>query len=330
MGDISWARRAVLVLIVFGLFSCESGETQVQRVLVASPSGDVRMTVSTDAEGRMTYSVTRNGQLEIESSPLGLLSTTHDLTAGVTMASSSGRAVDESYTMLVGKQRDRQITGSEITVPLRDANGARAELIMRAHEDGVAFRYHLLGEGMSQVTSESTGFTIPPAARVLTRPYDSADATFPTNVGAYERAPEILPLGEATEATGFAFPALFELEASNRYVMISEADLDRNYCGTRLDEMPEGGLYRVRFPDEREGRGIGEVLPNSPLPFMTPWRAAWSWFTQETGTPELQSEYVDFAGEYGWDYVLIDAKWDHGTTQSKRCKIWSPKARRSA
>jgi sugar phosphate isomerase/epimerase len=43
---------------------------------------------------------------------------------------------------------------------------------------------------------------------------------------------------------------------------------------------------------------------------MTPWRAAWSWFTQETGTPELQSEYVDFAGEYGWDYVLIDAKWD--------------------
>jgi hypothetical protein len=31
------------------------------------------MTVSTDTEGRMTYSVTRNGQVEIESSPLGFL-----------------------------------------------------------------------------------------------------------------------------------------------------------------------------------------------------------------------------------------------------------------
>ena len=345
MGGISWVRRAVLLLVVFGALSCDSGETQVQSVLVASPSGEVQLAVSTDSAGRMTYAVTRNGQSVIESSPLGLVSSTHDLSTGVTMTSSSGRAIDEGYVMLTGKRRDRQVTGSEITVPLRDVNGARAELIMRAHEDGVAFRYHLLGEGMSQVMSESTGFTIPSGARVLTRPYDSGDVTFPTNVGAYERAPEILPLGESTPATGFAFPTIFELGASGSYVMISEADLDRNYCGTRLDETPEGGLYRIRFPDEREGRGIGEVMPNSPLPFMTPWRvialgdlptifestlvddlsrptvvedtswiepgrAAWSWFSQETGTPELQSEYIAFAGEYGWDYVLIDAKWD--------------------
>ena len=165
---------------------------------------------------RVVLIVTALGLLSCESSPLGLVSSTHDLTTGVTMTSSSGRAIDESYTTPTGKWRERQVTGSEITVPLRDANGARAELIMRAHEDGVAFRYHLLGEGMSQVTSESTGFTIPPGARVLTRPYDSGDITLPSNVGAYERAPEILPLGEAIQATGFAFPTLFELEANNR------------------------------------------------------------------------------------------------------------------
>jgi hypothetical protein len=68
MSDRSWVRRAVPLLVVWGASGCESGGKQVQAVLLASPGGDVRMTVSTDTEGRMTYSVTRNGQVEIESS----------------------------------------------------------------------------------------------------------------------------------------------------------------------------------------------------------------------------------------------------------------------
>lgn len=334
-----------LVALIAGS-GCESGgETEVQDVLVASPGGDIRMEVTNDAEGRMAYTVSRNGETVIESSPLGLLSSTHDLSAGVTMFSASGRTIDETYTMPTGKRRERQVSGNEISVPLRDIKGARAELIMRAHEDGVAFRYHLLGSGTSRVMRESTGFAISSGARVLTRAYDSGNALFVANAGAYEQPPEILAVGDAIQATGFAFPTLFEVEEGVRYVMISEADLDQSYCGTRLDETPDGNLYSIRFPDEREAKGVGEVLPESALPFMTPWRviafgelstifestliddlstpsvledetwiapgrAAWSWLTQETGTPELQSEYIDFAGEFAWDYVLIDAKWD--------------------
>lgn len=314
-------------------------------MLVESRSGDVRMAVTTDTQGRMSYTVTHRDQGVIESSPLGLVSTTHDLTIGVTMISPRARTIDELYTMPTGKRRERQVRGNELTVPLRGSNGSRAELIVRAHEDGVAFRYRLLGDGTSQVMSESSGFTIPSPARLLTRAYDSGDAIFVVNAGSYERPPEVLALGEAINATGFAFPTLFELQANERYVMITEADLDRSYCGTRLHEMPAGNTYSIRFPDAREGKGFGEVLPESPLPFMTPWRviamgdlaevfestlvddlsapsaledeswikpgrAAWSWFTQGTGTPALQSEYIDFADEFGWDYVLIDAKWD--------------------
>jgi actin-like ATPase involved in cell morphogenesis len=119
-------------------------------VLLTSPSGEVELSVMTDEEGRMTYTVRKGGVTMVESSPLGLATTTHDLTAGVTMSSSSVRTVRESYTMLVGKRRDREVDGNEIVVPLTDAKGARAELILRAHEDGVAFRYHLLGEGVSR------------------------------------------------------------------------------------------------------------------------------------------------------------------------------------
>ena len=215
------------------------------------------------------------------------------------------------------------------------------------------FDTELLGEGISQVTSETTGFTIPSGARLLSRAYDGGDAIFAPTAGDYGQPPTIFALGEPTASTGFAFPALFEVEEGTRYVMVSEADLDRSYCGTRLDEMPDGGLYRIRFPDPREGRGYGEVLPEAPLPLATPWRvlvigalstivestlvddlskpssvddpswiepgrAAWSWFSQGTGDPDLQSEYIDFAAEYGWDYVLIDANWDKWEDASQR------------
>jgi hypothetical protein len=346
MRSTSSAFRAVLLIAVVTELGCDpTSETEVQAVLLASPGGDVQIAVSTDAEGRMSYTVTRRDQTVIEPSPLGLVSTSHDLSTGVKMIRTSSRLIDESYSMPTGKRRERRVSGSEISIPLRTAIGARAELIVRAHEDGVAFRYRLLGQGTSQVMSESTSFAIPSGSRVLTRPYDGGDAIFAPSAGGYEMPPVILPLGEAIDRTGFAFPTLFEIEKGARYAMVTEADLDRSYCATRLHETPDGGRYQIRFPDEREGRGFGDVLPESPLPFNTPWRviaignlativestivddlsapsvlgdtgwiapgrAAWSWFSQETGTPALQSEYIDFAAEYGWDYVLIDAKWD--------------------
>ncbi len=340
-----WLSSWIGLLALSVLAGCDSGESQISAVSVTSPSMDIQLRVATDDQGRLTYTVVYRDQEVIEPSPMGLVSTTHDLSRGVTMFSTTGRAIDESYVMLTGKRRQRQISGSEITVPIRGAMGARAELILRAHQDGVAFRYHLLGEGESEVETESTAFAIPSGARVLTRPYDGGDAIYVPTAGEYQQDPVILSLGDSVEASGMAFPTLFELGEDTLYLMVSEADLNRTYCGTRFHETPNGNVYEIRFPDDREGRGIGDVLPKSPLPIMTPWRvisigslativestliddlsasstledtswiqpgrAAWSWIAQGTGTPELQSEYIDFASEYGWEYVLIDATWD--------------------
>ena len=93
-------------VLVFGLAwlmvaGCSSdGEKQVQQVLVTSPSGALALEVVTDDDGRLTYTVLRNGEMLIEESPLGLVASTHDLSGGVTMSSAAPRAIDESYTML--------------------------------------------------------------------------------------------------------------------------------------------------------------------------------------------------------------------------------------
>ncbi|MGB5221648.1 MAG: glycoside hydrolase family 97 N-terminal domain-containing protein, partial [Polyangiales bacterium] len=77
-------------LVWLALFGCDSQrEKQVREVVVASPSGDLQIAVTTDDEGRLTYSVTRGGEVIVETSPMGLSSTTHDLTGGVAMSESS-------------------------------------------------------------------------------------------------------------------------------------------------------------------------------------------------------------------------------------------------
>ena len=174
------------------------------------------------------------------------------------MSSSSGRVIDESYTMPTGKRSERRVVGSELTLPLRDGNGANAELILRAHDDGVAFRYHLLGEGDSEVMSESTGFSIPDGAsgtRVLTRPYDGGDAIFAPSAGGYEMPPEIWSLGQAIDRTGFAFPTLFEIEQGDKAAIGKEYVVEKQitvhesfrqrFTPCRIQPLSEAGQYIV-------------------------------------------------------------------------------------
>lgn len=345
MSNLSWTFTATALLVLLSA-SCDSGSEETRAVSVRSPGGELELVVTADEAGRLSYTIAHAGRIVVEPSPLGLLSSTHDLSEGVTMFAASVRAVDEPYTMRTGKRSQRRVVANEIAVPLRDAAGGSAELILRAHDDGVAFRYHLMGNGESEVTSESTGFAMPEGSRVLTRVYDGGDVIFVPTAGAYEQPPVVVSLGESTDTTGYAFPTLFETpDETPLYIMVTEADLGRTYCGGRFNGSPRGNLYEIRFPDARESRGAGSVFPKSELPFTTPWRvvaigdlaaivestlvedlsapstvedqswiapgrSAWSWFSQETGAPELQSEYIDFAGEYGWEYVLVDAKWD--------------------
>jgi hypothetical protein len=51
--------------------------------------------------------------------------------------------------------------------------------------------------------------------------------------------------------------------------------------------------------------GFGEDVS-----WILPGRVAWSWWSQETGDDLLQKEYVDSASDFGWEYVLVDARWD--------------------
>jgi hypothetical protein len=140
-------------------------------------------------------------------------------------------------------------------------------------------------------------------------------------------------------------PALFK--SGKYWIALAEAAVGRTYCGSRLSRESPGGEYSLQFPQPGEGRNGEPVLPESTLPWQTPWRiavvtdnlatlaestlgtdlaepamydvsdwmepglASWSWIMYKDGSIryEMQKRYIDFAAEMNWGYCLVDVNW---------------------
>jgi len=346
------AALATLVTLCLGAAGCEKPEAGTGPWEIQSPDGRLVLTIDLQpdpasglgdpGEARLSYSLTRDGQTLLGPSPLGIETDAGSFVYGLRLVSAERREVSDQYLMPTGKRRERQVEGQELTLTLANEAGGEVAVIFRAHDDGIAFRYRLLGAGDVTVLGEASGFRVPENGTGFLAPFDFASLYF---FATYEQLPEWMPVGTDTVATGWAYPALFEVPEAGAWLLITEADLTADYCGTRLDPEPDGGLYRVRLPFRFEGLHDNPLEPRATRPFETPWRVvmagslstvvestlvddlsrpsavadtawirpgrvAWSWFTQDTGDATLQREYVAFAAMMGWEYVLIDARWD--------------------
>lgn len=341
------ARAIVAFATLLGLVSCSNEAPRAW--ILRSPDGRIELRVTQDNRlgekdypdaVALYYEVRRDGRVVLEPSPLGIDTDRTSFRDDLVAVGDERVDVDTTYTMLVGKRHVRTVHGRERTLRFRAQGGDEMELVLRAHDDGVAFRYRVLGTGPVTVQREHSGFAVPTGHRGFLAPFDLAGLL----PGTYEHPYVEQDVSEpAALSSGFVYPALFELGAE--HVMITESDPSAAYCVTRLDGDPVDGVYRVRMPEPFESLGIGAALPSSTLPLETPFRvvmigspealvestlvddlakpavvtdttwihpgrAAWSWPTQGTGEPALATSYATFAHDMGWEYVLIDAGWD--------------------
>jgi hypothetical protein len=100
----------------------------------------------------------------VEGSALGIERKDASFSGALSLFSASRpRSIDETYTMLVGKQREIRNRALEQTFTFANAAGDRVEITVRAMEDGFAFRYGFPKRpaGDLWVTGESTAFALP-------------------------------------------------------------------------------------------------------------------------------------------------------------------------
>jgi alpha-glucosidase len=342
------------IIAAFLLLPAGAASAQVvpsQPWSVASPDGRTTIEVAQQPDRRLVWRVTRDAQPVVADSPLGIRRADQAFDAALTVVSVSPiRNIDERYTMPYGKRRDHHVVGRERTLTFANAAGAKLELVVRAHDDGVAFRYRFpeSAEGMKTVVEERTGFHVPARAIGWMMPQQEVHKYGPAYEDFYM---EVAAGTAAPRPDGWAFPALFRT-VSRRWILITESSVDDTYCGSHLAQDATGEVYRIKFPDPKEGLSVGKAQPESKLPWTMPWRvvivgdaagrilesdlvndlappstiattnwikpgrAAWSWWSKSDSPKHVEdlNAFTDFAAEMGWEYALVDANWDRMLT----------------
>lgn len=247
------------------------------------------------------------------------------------------RLVTEQYDAPHGKRSHRRNSANEVVASFENANGSLMNVILRAYNDGVTFRYEFPDkQGSFVVKDERTSFSILPACRRWLEKWNPANERF------YDEMK-----GEKVEQHDWGYPALFQSADSTCWYLLHEADVNRTYCGSKLSNATDASKYKITFPDAKDGRGKGSSTPTISLPWKSPWRVvilgsladvvqstlvddvstpllthdtdwikpglvSWNYWSDNHGTKDYQvvCSFADLAARMGWPYTLLDWEWD--------------------
>lgn len=334
---------AVAILAATPAFAAE------QRL--ASPDGALQVTVS-DSDGQARYAVSYKGQTLLTPSPLGLvLSAGGSLSHGLKITGVAASTSDTTYDLVAGKTRTIRDHYNQLSVDFQEPEGKQRKLrvILRAYDDGVAFRYVLPrqpGLDAVNIRNEETRFDFAADYRC-----------WGLNLGKFGTSHE----GEfdPVQASKFREHNLYDApvvcETGEAAFAIAEADL-KDYAGLYLTGRGDGGLgvqakLSPRLDDPtvavrtRIGADVvspwrivmvapkaGQLIENglvttlsapskvADTSWIRPGKAAWDWWNGPSisgvAKPGMNAEtirrYIDFAAANGLEYMLIDEGWHMG------------------
>ena len=321
-----------------------------QPINFTSPDKHITVSFWINDGGEALYNITHLGELVIKESKLGLEAQDADFVKAMKLIGQSNTIpVKDHYELFTGKKRLIDYAANQKILHLQSKEGRKLDIIFQLSNDGVAFRYYFPehSQGIRVINKEITSFHFDTATRAFLQPMQVAKTGWEHTNPAYEEHyhQDILVTDSSTLGAGWVYPALFHYK--NHWVLITEAALDGNYCATRLSSHSPDGAYRVTFPDPKEVIKGKEYLPQSALPFFSPWRviaigtlktiaestlgtdvanpairintsfikpgkASWSWIMSKDDSIVYseQKRYIDFAAKMNWQYCLVDAAWD--------------------
>lgn len=335
----------VIILAV----ACQPNENQ-KKWSITSPDQSLKMQLSLNDSSELNYQVVALNEgkevVVIEPSPLGISRNDQSFNENLSFVSiSETEIIEDDYTLLAGKQLEISSQANEVTMTFANQDQMEIQLVIRAYNDGLAFKYHFPQESEQtfEIVDEATGFNLP-EGKAWIQPYDTVTKYTP----AYER---YFHNGIETGSTsprgnGWCFPALFN--TNDHWVLLTEAGLASSFYGAHLQAEAPGGLYKVQLPIPSEAMGKGDISPESTLPLSTLWRviivsrdlgdivesnlvthlnpeqaladtdwiepgiASWSWWSDHD-SPQHYEEmlpFIDLSAEMGWKYFLVDANWN--------------------
>jgi len=318
------ALRLAVLAAAAGVLLPFPGAARAADYAVRSPNANVTFTLTHGKGGALSYRVRSGGAVLLDAGAMGLTTDRGDFTAGLRFTGRTPRVVNESYTLPVGKRSTYVNHANELELAFTK-DGQEFRLVLRAYDDGIAFRYAIPGSGEVQISAESTTF---PLAGTNVTYWGQAH---PNDYG-YES-----PLGPLT-ADRISMPVLAELKDRKTFLLVAQAASYGSYVIPNYRR--QGATLSVAFPLDQK-----EPVKTS-LPFQSPWRmvlvspgsparivestmaenlnpptepelrdAEWirpgraSWdFIARDG--DKLGTWIDFDAEMGWEWHVADAGWE--------------------
>jgi alpha-glucosidase len=338
-----------LILVSLTSLAALAAERQV-----AAPSGGLKVIVS-DAGG-LNYRVEVDGKIVLTNSPLGLeFKDGTKLGPAAIITKSTTKRHNGEWENSFGNRRSVRDQWRELRLTLQEGGSAQRTfgLIVRAYDDGVAFRYDLpesSGLGNFVLTKELTEFHFADDYRCWAGGESAcAENEYP------ETKLSAIPVGRPGSSYHSVLPLVAETPAG--YFAIAESDV-LDWAGMSLSGTGTSAVKAVL-----DWRADGKGLVVSSTPRVSPWRVlmfgrtaadlagsdliatlatpsrlkdmswikpgacAWdAWWTginpydsthrnvDARGTTPSHKEYIDLAAEMGWPYQLMDWYWYDGMT----------------
>ncbi len=243
---------SILLTLLVALVGCSSRDA----VSLRSPRGNNTILFEL-REGVPHYSLLRHKETIIKPSSLGLILDKGDMSRDYQIDRVERRSINDDWVQLWGEDSLVENRCNEMVVTLRQhTNPSRQmQLIFRAYDEGIAFRYHLPAQDDIDevvILDEVSQYRLPAGSEAWYIAHDT-----PTYEGLYRKAP--IP-----EIDTVATPLTVEL-SSGGYLALHEANLTE-YASLNLAADSEGTLTSYLTPWQS-----GEKV-FTQAPFYSPWR----------------------------------------------------------
>lgn len=339
-------RFLILITVILSACSGPGGSQPWDKTLptqLNSPDGDIELTLEL-RDGRLYYRVGMRGTKLLADSQLGMrLDGGRRLDEGLTLVGIDRDTHDSVWEQPWGEEKRIRNHYRELVLRLRNADGIRMDLQLRAFDDGIGFRYRWpeqAGLDNFLIVAETTEFNLAKDMRSWSIPSDGDNR--------YEYLYRDLP---ASELDLVHTPVTFEpidVDEEQPLLVIHEAALTdfpsmvvRKVDGHRLKaelQGPEGAKASLATPHQsswrtlqiadhardllssymmlnlNEPNALGDVSWVEPGKYVGVWwemhlgLATWNmeYSDRHGARTDNVKRYIDFAAENGFQGVLVE------------------------
>lgn len=297
---------------------------------ISSPDKKIKLRTK-EEKGRITYSVDFNGTPVIASSRLGVELTEGAFSGPLSLSGSKSRSYDKTWKPVWGQFSEYRDNFQELTLDLTETTPPKRtmQVILRAYNDGVAFRYvfpkqeNLKGASFAKELSEVSIISKAPVAwyaKSSTGLFSNASFN---KLAAKCRTPFTVQLADD------CFLSLHEaavVNSSDALLVLGKDKRTLTYSSSCKQGAGAVSAWRSIQIASKPGDLVESSLilnlndPNklADTSWIKPGVSLWDWrnhggkaddgFVYGINT-QSYLRYIDFAAKHGLPYLIIDAEW---------------------